>query len=406
MTRKDLKLFAQQPGEWLLIFLTPLLFIAIMGAVFGGGGGSPTVAVYAVDEDDSVSSREVLDALRNAENLEIEVLAERTEADQLVGRGQRMAALVIPQGFERALSTPVGARLVVLVDPAQSERAAMVTGLAGAALAPFSLAAEVNRAAEGHVEVSVGGPSERATDYQDALSGFMTAAIKSQVATLIQDTIASPPLRVTLRDAHAMVTGATAPRPPNLMETLVPGYTLTFAFFLLNTLVLSVSAERAHGTFRRLLSMPTTRTVLLVGKALPFFAVAMLQMALVALVSHLVFDLSLGNAPGALILLAAATSMALVGLGLLISGLARSETSGGGLTSLLTIGMAAVSGSLFPGIRVPLVEYVTPHYWALQGFQNVVTRGMGLEGALVQAGVLCAMAVVFAAIGVRRLRIT
>ncbi|MHB1295019.1 MAG: ABC transporter permease [Anaerolineae bacterium] len=404
LTRKDLKLFAQQPGEWLLVFLTPFLFIAIMGAAFGGGG-SPTVALYAVDEDNSVSSREVLHTLVNAPGLEVSVVEHRADADRLVGRGERMAALVIPLGFEQALHTPAGAGLTVIVDPAQSERAAIVSGLAGSALAPFRLAAELNRAAEGNVEVSVGGPAERETDYQDALSGFMAAAIKSQVAAEIQETLEDPLIRVALQDTAGLETGATAARTPTLMEYLVPGYSLTFAFFLLNTLALSISKERSQGTFRRLLSMPANRAVLLVGKGLPFFVVALAQMVLVALVSHYVFRMDLGDAPGALILLAAATSAALVGLGLFLASLARTAGAGGGLASLLTIIMAAVSGSLFPGIRVPLLEYATPHYWALNGFQDVVTRGMGLQGALLPIAVLCVMATAFAALGVRRLRI-
>lgn len=403
LTRKELALLSQQPGELLLVFLTPFLFIAIFGAAFGDGG-SPTVAIYAVDEDNSVSSREVLHTLVNAPGLEVGVAERRATVERLVGRGERMAALVIPAGFERAMHTPEGAAIAMIVDPAQAQRAAIVSGLVGSALAPFQIAADVNRAAEGNVEVSVGGPSEQGTDYQDALSGFMTAAIKSQVAEEIQAALEDPLIRVSLQDAGAVRTGATAVRTPTLMESLVPGYSLTFAFFLLNTLVASITQERRQGTFRRLLSTPTTRATLLVGKGLPFLVVAFAQMALVALASRYLFRLDLGDTPGVLLLLAAATAAALVGLGMFLASLARAE-GGGGLASLLTIAMAAVSGSLFPSIHVPLLEYATPHYWALSAFRDVVTYGRGLEGALAPIVVLCAMGVAFGAIATRRLRL-
>ncbi len=42
MTRKELKLWLQRPGQWLTLLLTPLVFVAVLGQVFGGGS-SPTV---------------------------------------------------------------------------------------------------------------------------------------------------------------------------------------------------------------------------------------------------------------------------------------------------------------------------------------------------------------------------
>jgi ABC-2 type transport system permease protein len=67
--------------------------------------------------------------------------------------------------------------------------------------------------------------------------------------------------------------------------------------------------------------------------------------------------------------------------------------------------MAAVSGSLFPSIRVPFVEYITPHFWAIQGFQDVISRGLGVSAILLEAGILVGMAAIFFGVGVSRLRL-
>jgi len=66
ITRKDIKILLKQPGEWLLLFLTPFLFIAIMGQVFAGGE-APTTTVYVVNEDDSNTSQRIVDALAGQE---------------------------------------------------------------------------------------------------------------------------------------------------------------------------------------------------------------------------------------------------------------------------------------------------------------------------------------------------
>ena len=42
---------------------------------------------------------------------------------------------------------------------------------------------------------------------------------------------------------------------------------------------------------------------------------------------------------------------------------------------------------------------VTPHYWALEGIQNIMARGLGFTSVLQPAGVLLGMAVLFFAIG-------
>ncbi len=102
ITRKDLKLFAQQPGQWAIIFLTPFLFIVIMGQIFGDGG-TPTVAIYAVNEDSGESGQQVIERLEDSANLEVQVLDSRDEADQRVGKGQRMAAVIVPDGFTTAM---------------------------------------------------------------------------------------------------------------------------------------------------------------------------------------------------------------------------------------------------------------------------------------------------------------
>jgi ABC-2 type transport system permease protein len=81
MTRKEIKLAAEYRGQWLLVFLTPLIFIAVMGATFGGGG-VPTVAIYLVNEDEGRLGKQVVNALRDEPTLALDILPSRAEADR------------------------------------------------------------------------------------------------------------------------------------------------------------------------------------------------------------------------------------------------------------------------------------------------------------------------------------
>jgi ABC-2 type transport system permease protein len=66
--------------------------------------------------------------------------------------------------------------------------------------------------------------------------------------------------------------------------------------------------------------------------------------------------------------------------------------------------MGAASGCLMPQVKIEGLNLITPHYWALDGIQNVVARGMGMEGVLMQSGILLGMAVLFFAIGAWRFK--
>jgi ABC-2 type transport system permease protein len=189
------------------------------------------------------------------------------------------------------------------------------------------------------------------------------------------------------------------------MESLAPGYTLMFAFFLISTMATTVLEERNVGTFRRLLSTPISRPAILLGKIMPYLFIAIVQLLVLMGVSSLVFGISLGESLPALLLVTVAIAASVVGMGIMVASLAKTGGQAGGLASLLATAMAAVSGGLFPSIRVPFVEYITPHFWAIQGFQDVISRGLGVSAVLLEAGILLGMAAIFFGVGVSRLRL-
>ncbi len=74
------------------------------------------------------------------------------------------------------------------------------------------------------------------------------------------------------------------------------------------------------------------------------------------------------------------------------------------MAAIVVLAMAVVSGAMFPSISIPGVQQITPHYWSMQGFLNVISRGQGIEGILLPVGILLTMAAVFFTIGAVRFR--
>jgi len=390
---KEFRLWLQSPGNWLTVFLVPFAFIGIFGATFSKG--TPVVTVYAVNEDRGELSAEIISLLEKSENLELEMLATQKEADEKVNDGSRMAAIVIPEDFSNSVTSDDGAELLVIVDPARSDQAGIVTGLVQEALIKPIVYAEIERAISGLFK----GRSVEGID-ESIFKTFINAGLKAVVAKSVNEAIDDPLIRVESKPYSEAATQGTI----SIFSQIAPGFALLFAFFMVSHLAEAVMNERSSGTLRRLMSTPLNNTVLLLGKALPFFVIGAVQIIFVLLISNQIFGLPLGTSPLALMVIILATSLTISGMGILIAGVARSETQAGALTVFLVLAMGAASGSMMPQIKIPGISFITPHYWSLEGIQSVIARGMGMGGVLTQSGILVGMALLFFVIGAWRFK--
>jgi len=390
---KELRLWLQSPGNWLTVLLVPFAFIGIFGLAFGKG--TPVVTVYAVNLDRGEHGAEIISLLDKSENLDLEMLATQEEADERVNEGARMAAVVIPENFSESVTSDEGAALLVIVDPARGDQAGIVTGLVQEALIKPIVFAEIERA----ISDLFKGQSVEGVD-ENIFKTFINAGIKAVVAKSVNEAIDDPLIKIDPKPFSEAATQGTI----SLFSQIAPGSALLFAFFMVSHLAGAVVEERSSGTLRRLMSTPLTKSSLLLGKALPFFLIAAIQLIFVLLVCNQLFDLPLGNSPLALMVIILATSLTVAGMGILVAGLARSETQSGSIAIFIVLAMGAISGAMVPQLKIPGIGFVTPHYWSLEGIQNVISRGMGLEGVLVPSVILLGMAVLFFALGAWRFK--
>ncbi|MFL7871393.1 MAG: ABC transporter permease [Anaerolineales bacterium] len=390
---KELRLWLQSPANWVVVFLVPFAFIGIFGAVFKEG--TPVVTIYAVNEDQGEHGAEILSLLEKSQNLDLEILATKEEADKLVEKGSRMAAVVITEDFSESISTDEGASLLVIIDPGRADQAGVVTGLVQEALIKSIVYAEIERAISGLFK----GKNVDGLD-EDIFKTFINAGMKAVIAKSVNEAIDDPLIKVEAKPYSAEATQVTI----SIFNQLVPGLALVFAFFMVSHLADAVVAERSIGTLRRLMSTPLSKAALLLGKALPYFILAVFQMIFVLLVCNQIFDLPLGDDPLALMVIILVTSLSVAGMGILVAGLARNETQSGAIATFIVLGMGAISGAMIPRLKLEGLAIVTPHYWALEGIHNVISRGMGMEGVLTPAAVLLGMTVLFFAIGAWRFK--
>lgn len=75
------------------------------------------------------------------------------------------------------------------------------------------------------------------------------------------------------------------------VQWVVPGFTVMFAFFLINVMARSFMIERDQGTLRRLLLAPVRTLPLLLGKTIPFYLTSVLQCTLLFFCGRLLFGM-------------------------------------------------------------------------------------------------------------------
>ena len=151
-----------------------------------------------------------------------------------------------------------------------------------------------------------------------------------------------------------------------------------FLFFLLSHIATAVVDERSQGSLRRLLVTPASKTVILAGKMLPFIFIAIGQMLFVLLVSSWAFKMPLGNSLPALIVIIVATALSAATLGILVAAIVENENQAGGLTILVVLVLAVISGCISESIQTGGAQ---PAHAALLGAAGHAQRLAARHGA-------------------------
>jgi ABC-type Na+ efflux pump permease subunit len=169
-------------------------------------------------------------------------------------------------------------------------------------------------------------------------------------------------------------------------QVLVPAYTVMFAFFLVLTVGWVFVAERRQGTLKRLRVAPLARGQILLGKLLPCFVVSVGQGVFLLVAGRLLFGMRWGpgswplaEQAGWLLLVVCSTSLAAMGLALLVASVARSEIQVALFGAVPVLVLALVGGCVLPRELMPeqtqQLSLLTPQGWALDAYRELLNAG-------------------------------
>ena len=185
------------------------------------------------------------------------------------------------------------------------------------------------------------------------------------------------------------------------------GMLVLFVFLTSLTAADKLILSRTLGVSRRMLSTPTGAGTVLVGEALGRFGIAFFQGMLIMVGTAVGFNIDWGNLWLSILLV---TVFSLVGTGaaMLSGSVFRTAEQAGSIGVFAGLIAAAIGGAMVPFEIFPAamqtVAKVTPHFWALRGFKDLIYREGGFGSISVELAVLLGFAVVFLGLAAFRFR--
>jgi len=387
ITFKDLLQLTRDFKTFMFLLLMPILFTFLFGFAFGGFGGGTSdsrLPVGYLSQDDNWVTDELHGLLANSEVIHLEEYpaASIPDFERLVADGDLAAAIIVPNGYGRALLRDKTARLIVYAD----------TGSTAWTTIEAETVAAVSRVDNG---------VRTATIMEDLIGD------RAPFRYAFDQTLAAwedPPIKVKETTSTAIQKADN--QSAGLAHTS-PGMMLQFAIAGLLTAAQVIVTERKSRTLQRLLTTSARRVHILLGHYLAIFSLIFGQFIVLIAFGQFILKVDYLRVPAATLLVAVCAALCISALGLLIGVLARTEEQAIAFSLIPMFVLSGLGGAWVPlevtGATFQAIGHISPVAWAMDGFKNISVRGFGLESVLVPAAALTGYAVLFFALAAWRL---
>ncbi len=387
ITFKDLMQLMRDFKTFMFLLIMPILFTFLFGFAFGGFGGGTSdsrLPVGYLSQDNYWVTDSLHGLLDKSEviHLDENIFRSQEDLEKLVADGKLAAAIIVPKGYGRAVLKAKSARLIVIADTSTQAWTTVEAEL-------LTLTSRLDNAIR-TASILDGIDSQR-IPFSFAFKKSLAAwdeppiAIKETTSQAVQKT-----------DDQGMALAHTA-----------PGMMLQFAIAGLLTAAQIIVSERKSRTLQRLLTTATRKIHVVLGHYLAIFILIFAQFMILIIFGQFALHVDYLRLPAATLLVAFSAALCISALGLLIGIFARSEEQAVMFSLIPMFVFAGLGGAWVPlevtGPTFQAIGHVSPVAWGMDGFENIVARGLGFGSVLLPAAALAGYAVLFFVLAVWRL---
>lgn len=298
-----------------------------------------------VDQSLDTRSRNFIQALENSGNFDVTaVYQNEQQVRQAIDAGAVKVGLIIPPNFERQVLRGEGS-VLILLDGSDS----------------FSVQSAYNAALSITQKYSLDLTTEKVQ------GGGASTALNALEGHL--------PITTTTRVLYN----------PDLTDLIfiLPGLiALIMQIIVVTNSALAIVRERESGTLEQLLATPARPAEMVIAKLIPGMLVAILDMVMILAIGVFWFKVPF---EGDVLLLGGLSILFIIsgmGLGLVISAIARSQRQAQQLTTVIQLLAMLLTGFLYPRTTMPVWTQIIGNFLPMTYFvriiRGIMTKGVGL----------------------------
>jgi ABC-2 type transport system permease protein len=337
ITRKEVIHILRDPRTLAVMFMIPVIQLVLLGYAATTDIRHLNTAVF--DADRSAASRALVEAYRASDYFDIQqYVGSERELAVLLDRGDIRAAIVIPAGYAEQLARREPAQVAFLLDG--SDPAVASTAFAASQSVGQAQSTRVIQQQLGVDVTELGGIEIRPRVWYNP----------------------------ELKSSNYMI--------PALIGLILQFLTILFT-------ALTIVREREQGTIEQLVVTPIRSWELILGKLIPYIAIAFFNLAEILVLGVLWFGVPVRGSIGLLFATSFLFLLTTLGLGIFISTISKSQQEAMLITFLINLPGIFLSGFFFPIEAMPpflqFLSYLIPLRYMLIILRGIVVKGVGLE---------------------------
>lgn len=414
LIRKDLILFINDRRALFITLLMPIVLAAFFGYIMGGSGvkESAKIELAVVVQDSHVISQKILAGLKAEPTLAVTEMS-LDKAQELVRKGKLGAAVQLPQGFGEAAGAALfGAKakpdLPLFYDPSQSAVLAMVKGMLTQHVMQ-SVSSEMFNGQAGNqvvdkslAELSGDTTQRELTEFLASLKKYQEHQKESAKNVLPDGTVkpaqAGLAMPFNTKD-EAMTAKDSIASQYNGYAHSFAGMTVQFILFMAIDAGIGILLARRLGLWGRLLAAPLSVNTLVLARGLSCALIAFALTCFIFGFAMLIFKVQILGSVIGFAGVAISFSLMTASFGLLIAAFGKTPEAARGIAVFATLVMVMLGGAWMPSFLFPQwlqdLTLFIPTRWAVDGFDAMTWRGLGLDAAIAPIAVLLLFSLLF-----------
>ena len=349
-----------------IIFVLPVIQLVLLS--YAATFEIKSTAISVVDDDRSRTSRELVHALEASGYFRVfDRPSSMRHADESMLKGHASMILRIESDFERNLRRQGVGRIQMILNAEDGSAAGVIQAYA------MQVIERYNRRIQPEFRTATAPPSRRA------------------VLEVVPQHWFNPEL--------------------NYQTYMVPGI-LVLLVTMIGTFLSSMNVvrEKEIGTIEQLNVTPLRKRDFIIGKLLPFWILALVELAIGLVVAKLLFDIPMLGSIALIFALAGLYLLVMLGMGLLISTVTDTQQQAMFLAWFFIVIFMLMSGLFTPVESMPpwaqKFTLLNPIAYFIEIMRRVLLKGAGIEAVRDQVVALAVYAAVMLTLAVRQYRKT